>query len=428
MLLRFAVSNFLSIRDEQELSMIASGAIKDDVEGLIATAAVRNEKVLPAAVIYGANASGKSNVVQALRFMRRMVLESHNKLGPGAGVPRKAFRLDPACRNADSKFEIDFIAGGVRHQYGFTANDEKFTGEWLYAWPKGVRSLLFSRVDQNFSFGRMLKGENEVISNLTRSNSLFISAAAQNNHALLSPLSGFFQAIFVEWTDYVSPEAQSRIMADIGLDARGMKILGALDTGVVTFKVDLRHGPDLRAEIIRNLTQHTGSIQTRSVTDAVQKITPAEIKSAQFGHAAAGGGVEFFDLASESTGTLRLSLLFWPIFRALDNGLIAVIDELDSSLHTRACEALIQLFNSPETNPNGAQLIATTHDTNLLNAELLRRDQIWFTQKDKVGATHLYPLTDIRTRKGDNIEKGYLQGRFGAIPFAGSISKLLRTG
>jgi AAA15 family ATPase/GTPase len=118
-------------------------------------------------------------------------------------------------------------------------------------------------------------------------------------------------------------------------------------------------------------------------------------------------------------------MLLGLVFQALDEGAPFVIDELDASLHTQACEAVLALFSSPETNPRGAQLIATTHDTNLLRSRMLRRDQIWFTEKDGHGATHLYPLTDIRTRKEDNIEKGYLQGRFGAIPFSGSISDLV---
>jgi AAA15 family ATPase/GTPase len=137
-----------------------------------------------------------------------------------------------------------------------------------------------------------------------------------------------------------------------------------------------------------------------------------------------GNSVEF-DFEDESDGTRRLFSLLVHIFRALDTGATIFIDELSASLHTLAGEALLALFSSPTTNPKGAQLIATTHDTNLLRSSLLRRDQIWFTEKDREGSTHLYPLTDIRTRKGDNIERGYLQGRYGAIPFAGSAIDLV---
>ena len=135
----------------------------------------------------------------------------------------------------------------------------------------------------------------------------------------------------------------------------------------------------------------------------------------------------YLDMADESEGTRRLLRLLIPMFRALDTGAVMVVDELDASLHTHACEMLIELFSSPKTNPKGAQLIATTHDTNLLRSRHLRRDQIWLTEKDTEGATHLYPLTDFRTREGDNLERGYLQGRFGAIPFSGRIADILTT-
>ncbi len=145
----------------------------------------------------------------------------------------------------------------------------------------------------------------------------------------------------------------------------------------------------------------------------------------EFAHRGLTGEPIYLGLNRESAGTRRLLILLSRAFQALDRGAPMVIDELDLSLHTQACEAVLALFSSPKTNPKGAQLIATTHDTNLLRSTLLRRDQIWFTDKDEEGATHLYPLTDIRTRKGDNIEKGYLQGRYGAIPFAGPISDLI---
>ncbi|OBP73266.1 hypothetical protein BAE42_14135 [Mesorhizobium loti] len=142
---------------------------------------------------------------------------------------------------------------------------------------------------------------------------------------------------------------------------------------------------------------------------------------------ASGGKQVFFNLDKESAGTRRLLALLAPIFAALDHGGLIVIDEIDASLHTRACEAILALFSSTEFNANGAQLIATTHDTNILSSNLLRRDQIWFCEKGDTGETALFPLTDLRTRATDNIEKGYLQGRFGAIPFAGSPSQLLKT-
>ncbi len=167
----------------------------------------------------------------------------------------------------------------------------------------------------------------------------------------------------------------------------------------------------------------------REIASAIRKVSKEPFEfgpefAIELAHRGSEGEAIYFDLDHESAGTRRLLILLGSVFHALDDGVPLVVDELDASLHTRACEAVLSLFSSPATNPNGAQMIATTHDTNLLRSPLLRRDQIWFTEKDGEGATHLYPLTDIRTRKGDNIEKGYLQGRYGAIPFSGPIADI----
>jgi AAA15 family ATPase/GTPase len=142
---------------------------------------------------------------------------------------------------------------------------------------------------------------------------------------------------------------------------------------------------------------------------------------AQLGRSNFDGEIEFFDLQDESTVTIRLLSFLGPIFKALDAGTVVIVDEIDTSLHTLACEQIIALFQSPKTNPKGAQLIATTHDTNLLNPDTLRRDQVWFTEKDETGSTRLYPLTDYKPRKAENLERGYLQGRYGGIPFLGEL-------
>ena len=450
MLLRFAVSNFRSIRDEQELSLVASQAIKDDPQALIETPALRKDKALPAALIYGANASGKSNVVEALRFMQRMVLDSHTDLKPGAPLGRAPFRLAPGWPEKESRFDLTFVHEGVRYQYGFTAFDDRFGSEWLYSWPSGSRRELFVREGQEFSFGRFLKGDNQLIARNTKANSLFVSAAAQNNHEQLSIIYYFFKRISFEILSSLNVGNLALFFGVTGLDSRILKFLCALDTGVTRLRVI----EDDQFESIKDLNSNRGISKTKPIkkldknsepeeftipSDNIrdfgskQKISkiadlfnPQKRKRAQLGHATKDGGVEYFDLDDESTGTIRMLSFLEPIFCALDTGTTVIIDELDSSLHTLACEQVIGLFQSPKTNPKGAQLIATTHDTNLLNPDTLRRDQVWFTEKDGEGATHLYPLTDIHTRKGDNIEKGYLQGRFGAVPFAGSVDDFIK--
>jgi AAA15 family ATPase/GTPase len=405
MLLRFSAANHLSIRDRQELSLAASSR-KDTEEGLINCTFVQSGRLLPTAIIYGANASGKSNFITALKYMCGAVRFSHSKGEPGKGVPRNPFKLDPTCAKAPSTFDADFVVDGVRYHYGFKASDKALDAEWLYSFSKNRRQMLFERTSKGFEFGRGLRGRNRVISDLTRPNSLFLSAAIQNGHQQLSKVGVFFQSLHVDTPTSTTEEMLSWQLAKDGIDKRTIKFLTNIGTGVVNYRLQKsKHGKDFVKYIKENLDLDPESY-------------------VELAHTGRNNKEVYFSIGEESAGTQRLLPLLDMVFRALDEGAVLVIDELDAHLHTQACEAVMELFSSPMTNPNGAQLIATTHDTNLLRSALLRRDQVWFTEKDAKGATHLYPLTDIRTRKGDNIAKGYLQGRYGAIPFSGSISNL----
>ena len=380
-LLRFAVSNHLSIRDRQELSLVAS-SLSDVADGLIDCPSSPSGAVLPAIVLYGANASGKSNIVDALRTMQAMVLRSHRSGEPAAGVAdRQPYRLDAVSAASPSQFEMDFVLDGVRHHYGFQATDEEFAGEWLLDYPSGRRRLLFDREGGEFRFGRALKGRNRVLADLTRKNSLFLSAAAQHGHERLTSVYSYFRELSGIRGRTISGSVASDVLAADKLDQRVLRFLAEADTGVVNYRV--RTPPQRRSRIE---LAHRGSEQ--------------EV---------------YFELERESAGTRRLLVILNLLFESLDHGAPLVVDELDLSLHTEASLALLRLFCSPSTNPNGAQLIAAIHDTNLLVAPMLRRDQVWFAEKED-GATRTYPLTDIRTRKGDNLERGYLQHRFGATP------------
>ena len=418
MLIRFTVTNHLSICESQELSLVAS-TLKDRRDGLIDCKAVSSKTVLPAIVIYGANASGKSNVLNALETMKKLVLWSHNKGEPGGGIPREAFKLDPACSSAPSVFEIDFVLDGVRHHYGFEATDEEFSAEWLYTYPVSHPRKLFERDKVVFSFGRELTGQNQKIAGLTRSNSLFLSAAAQNSHEKLSNIYQYFKSITIANSISVRGAQASAQLARDELDSRVIKFLTAIDTGVVGHR---RKSTEI--------SEKAQAIQ-KEVTAAINKVLNITLSNEpeddqyhfiELAHRDRKGESIYFDLDSESAGTRRLLVILSLVFQALDEGSPLCIDEVDASLHTKASEAILKLFCSPVTNLNGAQLIATTHDTNLMGSNVLRRDQLWFTEKTTQGATELYPLTEIRTRKGDNIELGYLQGRFGALPSDDSIS------
>ena len=418
MLLRFEVSNHLSIRDPQELLFTAS-SLKDPQEGLIDCPAAPRGGVVPAVVIYGANASGKSNLVSAILTMRRLVLRSQTDGDPAGGVTRHAFRLDSAYSGRPSRFEVDFAIDGERYHYGFEANDMEFVSEWLYVFPTSHRRTLFVRKGDEFRFGRGLKGQNSVIAGLTRPNSLFVSAAAQNRHEELSKVYRYFSSLHGHLNAVVPDASVTARLAEGELDPRVIDFLGQIDTGICDYR---RAEIELPEEIRVIQREFSELLRKRNVS--IEPASSDKQATVELAHRSRDGELVYLDLDLESDGTRRLLVVLSWAYRALDEGVPLVIDELDASLHTHASAAVVKLFCSRETNPRGAQLIATTHDTNLMTSSLLRRDQLWFTEKDGEGATLLYPLTDIRTRRMDDFEKGYLQGRYGAVPFDDPTSAL----
>ncbi len=403
MLIEFRVENYRSIRDEQVLTLEAAN-IGDDTDLRPRKVAGHDKKLLPAAALYGANASGKSTVLAALAFMTRAVGQSHRQWAPDGGFPRPPFAWGEK-RKEPSLFEATFLVGGKKVQYGFVVDDESVLEEWLYVWPESRKQTWFERDGQDFKFGEHLKGQNEVMKEITRTNSLFLSAAAQNNHEQLRPVFSWFSNVALEaictgrnldhrfdplYFPLVFPkDAQGQEI----VAKRMLALMQLADVGIVGFKLG-RTGPPHEF-----LFQHQIDDEN-----------------------------SWLPLESESEGTKTLFSLAGPLFRVLSSGSLLVIDELESSLHPLLGLKLLQMFNSPETNPKNAQILFTTHDTNLLGGTLgdppLRRDQIWFTEKDKEGATTLYPLTDYKPRKAENLERGYLQGRYGAIPFLGDLPHL----
>ena len=414
MLLRFGVSNRLSMRDRQELALTAS-SLKDPTGGLIDCPPVPSGSVLPAVLIYGANASGKSNLVDSIRIMREMVLGSHRKGKPGGGVQaRRPFALDPGSPLNPTRFDIDFVMEGVRYHYGFEASDEAFLSEWLYAFPRGYRRTLFEREGSDFHFGRALGGQNRTIATLARPNSLYVSAAAQNGHEMLSRVFAYFQSICGVSGMAIPGAAASSYFGEEEPDDRVIEFLAKSGTGIIEYRRKEYQVP----EEYRAFQREVDAMAHRMLKTPLDSEGNDDGKEVaiELGHSGHDGTSVFLSLDSESSGTRRLLVMLDFVFQALDKGTPICVDELDASLHTLASEAVLALFCSRDTNPKGAQLIATTHDSELMRSGVLRRDQLWFTDKDDGGATRLYPLTDIRTRRGDDFAKGYLQGRFGAVP------------
>lgn len=416
MLLRFRVSNHLSLRDMQKLSLMAT-SLKDDERGLINSSAINQGRILPAVVIYGANASGKSNLINAILFMRSLVLNSQIHSKPDGGVQREYFELDYASSGNPTHYDIDFVVEDVRYHYGFEMTDSGFESEWLYSYPQKRKRMLLERDGSSFEFGRELKGSNKIIAGLTRTNSLFLSAAAQNDHAHLSKIYRYFETIQIIQDITMPGLIASKKLLDgskFGLDQRVIDYLCAIDTGIVNFRLKKYEIPEgleiFQTEITKSLTHLVGEPLVGDFDSVINR------DQIELGHRGTNGDTFYLELDNESAGTRRLLIILSRIFSALDNGGLLCIDELDARIHTNTVETLLKIFCSPDVNSKGAQLIATTHDTCLMNPSILRRDQCWFSEKDHSGATQLYSLSDFRTRKDDNFERGYREGRYGAIP------------
>jgi hypothetical protein len=347
---------------------------------------------------------------------------------PKGDVPYFPFLLDESFADQPSKFDIDFIIDGVRYHYGFTCNSKRFIDEWLYAFPSGNRQSWFSRTDtKDFYFGKNLKGKNRSIEEFTRGNSLFLSTAAQNAHQQLTPIYEYFSKNIVFDLSASVSTMDVEMRNDSSIDPRIVEFLRLADTGIAGVKLDeIRLGEDDQSR--RMLSDLQELMINNLGPSAPDLLKDGPSHRLRFSHYGKGALSVFLDIHNESRGTLRLFKLLDPIVGAFDRAKVIVVDELDASLHTLLAMKLVEMFGSVSLNKLGSQLIATTHDTNLLCMESLRRDQIWFAEKSREGSTSAYPLTDIRTRQEDNLEKGYLQGRFGAVPFLGSIDRLLGNG
>lgn len=421
MLMRFGVSNYRSFLEYQEISLVAS-SLKDRGTDLIEPAQV-HERILPSILIYGANASGKSNVLAAMTFLRRAILQSQKSSSPTSSVPRRPFLLSSEGHSRPTQLDCDFVVDGVRYNFGFIATDDAFIEEWLFAFPEGKRRKWYYRKEgEKISFGKHFTGKNQSIAALTRPNVLFLSAAAHSAHAQATRIFNYFEK---QWRPVVFPSLNTGQLAEqlaSGVDNRIVDFLRLADTGIKSAKVQEAAAPE---EVTKLFDRLKTVVDTEfSEIQFKPMLAKSELSLAHYGADEATDDV-YMNVTDESRGTLRLLKLLQPLFETLDSGGLLFVDEIDSSLHTLLAQSLLRLFSSRSTNKLGAQLIATTHDTNLLCADCLRRDQIWFAEKDRNGATHLFPLTDIKTRNTDNLEKGYLQGRFGAVPFVGPIEKLL---
>jgi AAA15 family ATPase/GTPase len=419
MLINFKVKNFLSFKEEQNFTMVASSD-NTHLQNTFTSPGLPNYRLLSVATVYGANASGKTNFIKALSFVEWFVTNSYS-LSIGSKIPLIPFRLDAKSEELPTEFEITFIHDKVRYQYGFSLDSKKVIEEWLYAYPKNKVQKWFTRsltdktkadrdYEYEYDWGEFLKGEKEAIKSITRPSVLFLSKGAESNHKQLSKVYEWFKVyldVYLEsqrlnpasTADYIKnfPEMREKINDFLGLS----------DLGILNFETIEKDYP--------------GEGVPEDLPEKYKyMLLSTKVWEINLYHRTDNPDVTGkFSLGDESKGTERLFALAAILFIALEVGGVLVLDELDSSLHPILVRSVIEMFQDPEKNKNCAQLIFNTHDTTLLDQSLFRRDQIWFAEKDKGGASHLYPLSDFRPRNSEALQKNYLQGRYGAIPVVG---------
>jgi hypothetical protein len=369
---------------------------------------------LPVAAIYGSNASGKSNVIKAFRFALETIRDSHQRWLPDQQIPRWPFRLDAHSMNDPSEFVFEFVMDEVRYEYGFTLDDSRITSEWLYSWPRGKRQMLLDRSGDDLVFGRALGGNKAAIRELVRSNSLFLSAAAANNHDLLGRISHYFGANSkrVHERSYELEERErrfNRVARYASRDQQLMDLIRYADLGIVGAVENMQETPP-----------SPNMLDDPRFEQIMASFLAAQGQSVTWLHEAGPGKVSL-PASWESHGTIEWMFLINNALSMLRAGGTLLVDDLGGDLHPTLVAQLVKLFLDPVTNQRGAQLIFNTHDVSMLwrgSEARLHRDQIWFTKKAKDGATTLYPLTDFRARdKVDDFMGRYLHGRYEGIPF-----------
>lgn len=420
MLIQFSFGNYRSFRDTETLSLVAAPLSSPNPE-LDENNTIRvGEKLclLKSAAVYGANASGKSNLWKAIAFMRNFVLALPGVM-PGPKIDVEPFRLSTETSGKPSTFEVVFLAGGRRYRYGFEVSTDRVLSEWLHDLSGRKEARLFERKNDDFDLSRSFK-EGKGLTDKTRPEALFLTVVAQFNGPTAIRVTRWFanlnsiesvtggplrQVTLNFWTNPKRREAILRFVQ--GLD------LWISNIQIEKQKFDRESLPLDMPEALRNIILSMPDLEQVRVHTFHQKYNSQGEEV----------GIEGFELdRHESGGTQTLFSFAGAILDTLENGRILVIDELDARLHPLITRAIVEMFNSNVTNPRNAQLIFTTHDTNLLSSKILRRDQIWFVDKDRTAASHLISLAEYGVRNTASFEQDYIHGKFGAVPYIGDLS------
>jgi len=401
-------------------------------------------KLLKTTAIYGANASGKSNLAKAINFMKWFIINSFTALRPTDQIPVEPFRLDAASEDQPSLFEIVFFLKNRRYRYGFEVTQNRVVSEWLFDVPKRKNTSknqyaereLFDRKADHIQISAKqiyIKGldiDSTILRKFTRPNSLFLSVSAQLNIKLATEIVAWLNHslnITAGNQDHDYSRYTIRCLTNDQNKTEIINLIRTLDLGIDNIEIrqtELNRYALTSDASLENLPDPVKEMILQSETAIATDVITSHKKIDHNGNPTL---IEKFRLTEhESEGTQKIFAFSGPLIYTLTKGGVMVIDEFDASLHPIISLAIIRLFNSRKTNPNNAQLIFMTHDTNLLSQEILRRDQIWFTEKNQYGTTDLYSLIEYKSVNADeNLELNYIQGRYGAIPYLRNLKTIL---
>jgi uncharacterized protein len=407
-MIEFSVGNYRSFKDVVTFSMVAAPIQHEDetLDRNNVFAITQESNLLKSAAIYGANASGKSNLIRAISFVQNFVINSAVGKRVKDPIDTEVYKLSKDTEAEPSYFEIIFAIGTTRYRYGFEVDRHSVKSEWLYQTLRTKESQLFSREGKKNKVSSKFSGGKELVNN-TRSNALFLSVVAQFNGKIATEILGWFYKLAIisdldDELDYEDLTDEVMIEGDRAQDL--INLVTSLDLGIENIRL------------------------IKTPIDGQEHSFEYEIKTTHWKYDADNNklSLEQFDInREESSGTQKLYRLSGLLITVLRYGRTLIVDELDSRLHPLITCTILSLFNSPKTNPNNAQLIFTTHDTNLLSSNLFRKDQIWFTEKNRYGATDLYSLAEYKIPAQTSFEQDYIAGKYGAVPFIGDLSRLL---
>ncbi|MEG0763791.1 MAG: ATP-binding protein [Oscillospiraceae bacterium] len=426
MLVEFKFSNYRSFKDESILSMEAVG-LGNLKQSLLK---YKNTNILPSAAIYGKNGGGKSNVIRAfwlaVQFIRNAQRTQHEK----AGIPVRPFLLDDYSSSQATSFEFTYISDDIKYVYGFSATKQRILSEFLKCAPKGKSASVFSREDQTFTFPENRdKRIKELIKGAVAPNQLFFAVACTMNfEPCIKAMKWFREGIYFSQDYSDIPEQILENSEDQNILSAMVSYAKSADVGIQDIKFEISNNPiddidnfpnEMPDSLKRALSDFVKAISETSVS-AEASLKVGEVKATSFHKGISkNGDSQLFplDIADESDGTRKLIAFSPAIEKALLTGGLFVVDEIERELHPILVSYIVSKFQSHHTNKNNAQLIFTTHNTELLNLDILRKDQIYFADKSrKTGISELYSASDFSTPTSENIRKGYLLGKYGATP------------